>query len=114
MYGGYVLHTCAILEEGSGVSIEGLGPGASAVATVDYKRRRRIAPNHTMTHVLNYALRKVGLVWLFDALVCIAETAISHTRCLAVSPLVADRFWEGISIKRARRCRTRSSGEIDG
>eukprot|EP01035_Chromulina_nebulosa_P018687 gene18687-24440_t len=30
-----------------------------ANAYVDYKRRRKIAPNHTMTHVLNYALRKV-------------------------------------------------------
>lgn len=25
---------------------------------VDYDRRKRVAPNHTMTHVLNYALRK--------------------------------------------------------
>lgn len=28
---------------------------------VDYERRSRIAPNHTMTHVLNYALRSVLL-----------------------------------------------------
>lgn len=26
---------------------------------MDYRRRGRVAPNHTMTHVLNYALRKV-------------------------------------------------------
>lgn len=26
---------------------------------VDYERRRRIAPNHSFTHVLNFALRKV-------------------------------------------------------
>lgn len=28
---------------------------------VDYERRSRVAPNHTMTHVLNYALRAVLL-----------------------------------------------------
>lgn len=27
---------------------------------VDYARRDKIMPNHTFTHVLNYALRKVG------------------------------------------------------
>jgi alanyl-tRNA synthetase len=26
---------------------------------VDYERRGRIMPNHTMTHVLNWALREV-------------------------------------------------------
>ena len=26
---------------------------------MDYERRALIAPNHTMTHVLNFALRKV-------------------------------------------------------
>lgn len=29
---------------------------------VDYERRSKVAPNHTMTHMLNFALRKVGVV----------------------------------------------------
>ena len=27
---------------------------------VDYEHRSKVAPNHTMTHVLNWALREVG------------------------------------------------------
>jgi len=48
---GYVLHTGELS-----------GPmkvGDKVTAKVDYKRRSVIAPNHTMTHVLNFALRKV-------------------------------------------------------
>jgi alanyl-tRNA synthetase len=33
--------------------------GTQAEARVDYAFRRRVAPNHTMTHALNFALRKV-------------------------------------------------------
>jgi alanyl-tRNA synthetase len=51
-YGGYVVHV-GTLASGR------LGAGAPARAAVDYERRSRIGPNHTMTHVLNYALRKV-------------------------------------------------------
>jgi len=39
--------------------LQGLELNAPVVAVVDYQRRRKTAPNHTMTHVLNYALRKV-------------------------------------------------------
>ena len=35
--------------------------GDSLVVSVDYDRRAYIAPNHTMTHVLNYALKTVLL-----------------------------------------------------
>lgn len=70
VYGGYVLHTCALStstededEEGKGDGddrlLQGLELNAPVVALVDYQRRRKTAPNHTMTHVLNYALRKV-------------------------------------------------------
>lgn len=34
--------------------------GSEVMCKVDYERRANVAPNHTMTHVLNFALRKVG------------------------------------------------------
>jgi alanyl-tRNA synthetase len=52
VYGGYLLHT-GIIEEGE------ISVGVSATCKVDYDRRRDIAPNHSMTHVLNGALRKI-------------------------------------------------------
>lgn len=33
--------------------------GATVTAQVDTQKRRHIAPNHSMTHVLNHALRDV-------------------------------------------------------
>jgi Alanyl-tRNA synthetase len=52
VYGGYLLHTGTI-EEGQ------IEVGASAKCKVDYDRRRDIAPNHSMTHVLNAALKSI-------------------------------------------------------
>lgn len=52
VYGGYVLHT-GVVQEGS------LKVGDTVQCKVDYERRRDIAPNHSMTHVLNGVLRKV-------------------------------------------------------
>ncbi len=52
VYGGYLLHT-GVIEEGE------INVGSSATCKVDYERRRDIAPNHSMTHVLNGALREV-------------------------------------------------------
>lgn len=49
---GFVLHTG---EVSGTVSV-----GEAATCAVDYERRENIMPNHTMTHVLNYALRKVA------------------------------------------------------
>ena len=34
-------------------------PQRPCLLRVDYHRRNKIMPNHTFTHVLNYALRKV-------------------------------------------------------
>lgn len=48
---GYVLHIGRVL---SGT----VRVGTPMRAEVDYPRRKKIAPNHTMTHVLNLALRK--------------------------------------------------------
>lgn len=51
-FGGYVLHIGEL--KGGSLQLE-----ASIQARVDYTRRGRIAPNHTCTHSVNYALRQV-------------------------------------------------------
>ena len=51
-YAGFVLHLGTIVTG----QVE---TGAAATAQVDFERRRKTAPNHTMTHVLNHALRAV-------------------------------------------------------
>ena len=53
-YAGYLLHTCTILSETVDLKI-----GSEVISKVDYDRRRKVTPNHTMTHVLNAALREV-------------------------------------------------------
>jgi len=52
VYGQFVLHLGEVTEGTVAV-------GDSATCCVDYVRRAPIASNHTMTHVLNYALREV-------------------------------------------------------
>lgn len=54
VYGGYVLHAGSLKSSGSKISV-----GDIVTAKVDYERRARIAPNHTCTHILNYALKAV-------------------------------------------------------
>ena len=51
-FGGYILHMGSV-EEGE------IRVGDTVKCNVDYERRSKVAPNHTMTHVLNFALRKV-------------------------------------------------------
>ena len=51
-YAGYVVHSGTI----SGGTLR---VGDEVSCQVDYTRRSYVAPNHTMTHVLNYALRSV-------------------------------------------------------
>lgn len=51
VYGGFVLHS-GIVKEGK------IQVGTNVKCLVDYERRRLIAPNHSMSHVLNAALRK--------------------------------------------------------
>lgn len=50
VYGGFVLH----IGNGTGISV-----GDKVVCKVDYGRRALIAPNHTCTHMLNFALKEV-------------------------------------------------------
>jgi len=52
VYGGYLLHS-GRMSEGT------ITVGSNVKCRVDYERRREVAPNHTMTHVLNAALRDV-------------------------------------------------------
>jgi alanyl-tRNA synthetase len=52
VFGGFLLHS-GMVEEGE------LTVGNKVECEVDYERRRDIAPNHSMTHVLNAALREV-------------------------------------------------------
>mmetsp|Transcript_52470 Transcript_52470/g.125372 ORF Transcript_52470/g.125372 Transcript_52470/m.125372 type:complete len:1106 (-) Transcript_52470:49-3366(-) len=53
-FGGYILHTGLLSTHG-----EPLRVGQQMRCAVDYSVRARVAPNHTMTHVLNWALRDV-------------------------------------------------------
>lgn len=51
-FGRYKLHL--------GTTVKGvISVGNSVICCVDYERRKKIAANHTMTHMLNFALRKV-------------------------------------------------------
>jgi alanyl-tRNA synthetase len=51
-FGGFLLHS-GVVEEGE------IEVGSTVNCRVDYDRRRQVAPNHSMTHVLNAALRQV-------------------------------------------------------
>ena len=51
-YGGYVLHIGTV-EKGM------IRKGDHCTCCVDYERRMLIAPNHTLTHMMNWALRLV-------------------------------------------------------
>lgn len=54
IYGGYVLHMGSLVDEIGRISV-----GDEVICKVDYVRRTFIAPNHTCTHMLNYALKAV-------------------------------------------------------
>ena len=56
VYGGFVLHQGVVQDATTTAALQ---VGAHVNCRVDYDRRRRIAPNHSMTHVLNAALRQV-------------------------------------------------------
>ncbi|KAG8498229.1 hypothetical protein CXB51_007252 [Gossypium anomalum] len=54
IFGGFVLHIGSLSGASGKFSV-----GDKVTCKVDYDRRRLIAPNHTCTHMLNFALREV-------------------------------------------------------
>ncbi|XP_030960148.1 alanine--tRNA ligase [Quercus lobata] len=54
IYGGFILHIGSFSGENGRFSV-----GEKVICKVDYDRRKLIAPNHTCTHMLNFALREV-------------------------------------------------------
>uniref|UniRef100_A0A0D3BME8 Alanine--tRNA ligase n=1 Tax=Brassica oleracea var. oleracea TaxID=109376 RepID=A0A0D3BME8_BRAOL len=54
IFGGFVLHIGYLSKETGEVSV-----GDKVTCKVDYERRKHIAPNHTCTHMLNFALKGV-------------------------------------------------------
>ncbi|WKA06115.1 hypothetical protein VitviT2T_024032 [Vitis vinifera] len=54
IYGGFVLHIGSVTGEIGRFSV-----GDKVICKVDYDRRKLIAPNHTYTHMLNFAMREV-------------------------------------------------------
>ena len=61
-YAGFILHTGVVDEINGDSDSLTLAAGSSAAninCKVDYERRRLIAPNHSMTHVLNAGLRSI-------------------------------------------------------
>ncbi|XP_062201662.1 alanine--tRNA ligase-like [Phragmites australis] len=54
VFAGYVLHIGSFTEGSKALSV-----GDSVICKVDYDRRALIAPNHTCTHMLNFALKEV-------------------------------------------------------
>ncbi|WCJ40033.1 Alanine--tRNA ligase [Euphorbia peplus] len=54
VFGGFVLHIGSLTGGTGKFSV-----GDKVVCKVDYDRRKLIAPNHTCTHMLNFALREV-------------------------------------------------------
>jgi alanyl-tRNA synthetase len=53
-YGGYILHVGTLVSSDDSIQI---AEGDKVTCQVDYSRRKKIIPNHTMTHVLNAALK---------------------------------------------------------
>eukprot|EP00599_Poterioochromonas_sp_BG-1_P005491 CAMPEP_0173138428 /NCGR_PEP_ID=MMETSP1105-20130129/3684_1 /TAXON_ID=2985 /ORGANISM="Ochromonas sp., Strain BG-1" /LENGTH=601 /DNA_ID=CAMNT_0014051021 /DNA_START=712 /DNA_END=2513 /DNA_ORIENTATION=- len=58
VYGGYVLHSCVPSSDSIFGRELSFSVKDAVLSSVDAERRKKIAPNHSMTHVLNYALRK--------------------------------------------------------
>ncbi|CAI0416240.1 unnamed protein product [Linum tenue] len=54
IFGGFILHIGSLTGGTGKFSV-----GEKVVCKVDYERRKIIAPNHTCTHMLNFALREV-------------------------------------------------------
>jgi alanyl-tRNA synthetase len=87
-YAGYVVHVGSI--HGKDITV-----GKQLVAHVDYNRRSLIAPNHTMTHVLNFALRKTLLSDLKDDIDSSAGLVEQKGSLVDAEKLRFDFSWNG-------------------
>jgi len=54
VFGGFILHSGLVPKGAAPLSV-----GEELACEVDYAHRSKVAPNHTMTHTLNWALREV-------------------------------------------------------
>ena len=89
-YAGYVVHVGSLTAGSAPLSV-----GAQVEVAVDYERRGLVAPNHTMTHVLNYALKKV-LLGEQDPSVTASVTTIDQKGSLVdTEKLRFDFTWNG-------------------
>jgi alanyl-tRNA synthetase len=59
VFGAYILHRGVVRRPEGGAAPAALRVGDRVLCAVDFERRGHVAPNHTMTHVLNFALREV-------------------------------------------------------
>lgn len=93
VYGGYVVHVCEVpLNNLNNFSIR---IGDNVECQVDYNRRSLIAPNHTMTHVLNYAIRKVLLGDSTSDIVSAKGTCDQKGSLVDAEKLRFDFSWNG-------------------
>jgi alanyl-tRNA synthetase len=91
VYGGFVVHVCEVVSD---VDFA-LRVGDEVICAVDYERRGLIAPNHTMTHVLNYAIRKVLLGDSVSETVSAKGTCDQRGSLVDADKLRFDFSWNG-------------------
>lgn len=89
-YAGYVVHVGSLVDAGSSLTV-----GAKVTVCVDYERRALVAPNHTMTHVLNFALRSVLISGPEEANLAAAGLCEQKGSLVDADKLRFDFSWNG-------------------
>uniref|UniRef100_A0ACD5ZEA7 Uncharacterized protein n=1 Tax=Avena sativa TaxID=4498 RepID=A0ACD5ZEA7_AVESA len=78
VFAGYVLHIGSFME---GYKSKALSVGDEVKCKVDYTRRSLIAPNHTCTHMLNFALRIYPDPVIVVSIGCKVEDLVADPEC---------------------------------